>query len=298
MAASYPGSVPDLAALVLSNPQSYAQFTRLIEELQAALTTLGANPQGASGTVDARLDALEAALTVAANTGYRNLRVGTNTTTPTTKLDVAADVLAVEGELKSGVAVTIDLTATGKNGMTATRAVSTWYYAWIGVHPTTGEVCGILDDSPDRAAIDVSHGSLSGFVKWRRVGAARTNATGSGELVRHLQQDGCCLYAALNDNVQYSSTANVRQTRTVSNSVPATTRLALIGFEVQGGTSSAQQLWVEWQGVTGGRLILDAYPATQTTWVALNTSRQFDWYTVQNTTNGVFLWVAGYQDTL
>lgn len=296
--ATYPGAIPDLVALVPTPTQSHAQAVEFAQECQAGLATLGANPQAGYGTVDARLDALEALLVVAANTGYRNLLIRNHGTTPTTKLNVTADILAVEGVLLTTVSVTIDLTVTGKNGMTATRAVSTWYYVWVGQNPSSGEVCAILDDASSRSLIDVSHASLTGFTKWRRVGALRTNGTGSGELPHQLQQDGCCLYAALNDNVAYSSTANVRQTRTVSNSVPPTSRHALVGFQVGGGTSSAQELWVEFQGITGGRLIVSDYPSTQTAWVVLTAAQQFDWYTIQNTTTGVSIWVAGYHDPI
>lgn len=296
MAASYPGSVPDLATLVLSNPQSYAQFTRLIEELQAAFTTLGANPQAGSGTVDARLDTLEATLLVAANTGYRNLRVANNATTPATKLDVSADLLAVEGALLSTVAVTIDLTATGKNGMTATRAVSTWYYVWVGQHGTTGEVCAILDDASGRSLIDVSHASLIGFTRWRRVGAVRTNATSSGELPRTTQVGDWCSHIGYADFAALNSSANVWTTRALSTSVPPSSRRAVIAGVLNGTTNPS--LYVSEVGVDADRLLTEQLYKVSETIVTLDASQQYRWKSTETSTAGVLFWTVGYWDAI
>jgi hypothetical protein len=299
MAASYPGSVPDLAALTLSNPQSYAQFTRLIEELQAVFATLGANPQAGSGTVDARLDALDATLLAAANTGYRNLRVANNATTPTTKLDVSADLLAVEGALLSTVAVTIDLTVTGKNGMTATRAVSTWYYVWVGQHGTTGEVCAILDDASSRSLIDVSHASLSGFTRWRRVGARRTNATGSGELPRLTQTDTLAVYETWTDLTGPSTaTVGTWATRTISVAVPPTARRALVGTEWANAAATYTQMKVSEVGVDVGRGIGYGDIEHGETWVNLDSAQAFRWVAAIATASNVYWWTVGYHDSI
>lgn len=299
MAASYPGSIPDLAALVLSNPQSYAQFTRLIEEIQAALNTLGANPQAGSGTVDARLDALEATLAVGANLGYRDLLIRNNSTTPSTKLDVSIQRIAVEGALLSAVAVTIDLTVTGKNGMTATRAVSTWYYLWVGVNPSTGEVCAILDDSANRSLIDTSHASLSGFAKWRRVGAWRTNATGSGELPRAVQTDTLRLYDTWPDLTgPASATSGVWATRTLTSAVPPTAWTALVGVEFANAATTYSQIKVSQVGVDVGRAIAYGDIEHGESWVALDSGQAFRWQAAIANAANVYWWTVGYHDAI
>src|SRR5215831_9967654 len=62
MSIQYPGVIPDLLTRFGLNPLSFSSYTDLLRELQAALNTLGVNPQGGGGTVDGRLDAIEATL--------------------------------------------------------------------------------------------------------------------------------------------------------------------------------------------------------------------------------------------
>jgi hypothetical protein len=296
MAASYPSSLPDLATLVLSDPLSFAQFTRLIEETQAALNTLGINPQGAYGTLVARVAALEARLAPLANTGYRDVRLVNQAAAPTTKLVVTADLLAVEGQSVADLSIVLDLTATGKNGMTHPRAVSTWYFLWVGVNPTTGEVAVIADDQATRGGIDTSHASLAGFTAWRRIGARRTNATGAGEWTRATQHDGWLLYQALEGFTTGGSNANQIYTRTVATSVPSTSRLALVGADLGGGTAAVELRIYEADQTAYRVLVRGPQVVNSPQFVTLDAVREFDWSTTEQLTNAVFMWTDGYYD--
>ena len=298
--ATYPGSVPDLAAICLSNPQSFAQFTALVAELQAIVATLGPNPQAAFGTVDARVDALEATAAVAANTGYRNVRVFNNASTPLTKIDVTADVLACEGALLTNVACTVDLTVTGKNGMTHTRAVSTWYHVWVGQKPSTGEVCAILDDQPTRGLIDVSHATLTGFTRWRRVGARRTDAVSTGQLPRCTQVDDVALYDTwwdLSTSTTLAPTTWV--TRTANVACPSTSRRAGIGAMWSNTAGSVTDFAVSEVGVDVGRFIgRGDSSAIAQGWVSLDASQAFRYRGTGASAVTFQIWTAGYHDPI
>jgi len=68
MAIEYPGVIPDLLTRFGLNPLSFSSYTDLLRELQALFNTAGVNPQGSGGTIDGRLDAIEAALAAPAKT--------------------------------------------------------------------------------------------------------------------------------------------------------------------------------------------------------------------------------------
>jgi hypothetical protein len=300
MAAEYPSTLPDLAAL-LTDPLSFANFQRLVEEQQAALTTLGTNPQGTYGNLAARVAALEARLAALANTGYRGLRITNQAGTPTTQLVVEAELLTVEGLTLQSVAATIDLTASGKNGRTGARATNTWYYIWVGANPATGEVCGVVDTSAARAGIDVSHVSLAGFTAWRRVGARRTNATGSGEWLRATQTDGWVLYQALTAHTTggLSATANAVVARSIATAVPPTSRLGLIAGELAAGTTNVELRVYETGTSPSYRLLASEVRTTNSPQLMpLSDTQSYDWSCTETVTNAVYQWVDGYYESL
>ena len=65
MASPYPGRIPDLLTtdspdVIFSDPPTPEKFVSLIGHVQAAMDTLGPNPQGEHGSVGLALAALEA----------------------------------------------------------------------------------------------------------------------------------------------------------------------------------------------------------------------------------------------
>lgn len=121
------------------------------------------------------------------------LTVANNATTPNSKIDVSAAhctmVNATGGaKYKSGAAVTIDLTASGANGLdTGAVASSTWYNLFLisnGV--TTAGLASLSATAPTMP---------SGYTFKMRVGAVRTD--GSSNLKRTLQSGKRATYTVV-----------------------------------------------------------------------------------------------------
>lgn len=197
--ATYPTTVPDLVDLIYDTtglPPD--KFLTLLEEVQALMSAVGAQPGGSGGTVANAIAELQAESAAFGNAGYQNLRI---VVASDTTITATADWLSVEGQRAESLNVTLDVTASGALGTAASRAVSTWFFVWIGVNETTGAATGILDDTHLRASVDTSHASLDGYDHWRRIGAVKTNSTGSGNFIRFTQEGNRVVYA---DPVAYS----------------------------------------------------------------------------------------------
>ena len=236
MASPYPTSIPDLLTAgstyyLLKDPLPFEVWTALAEHVQALLNTAGPVPQGTKGSIRGRLDSVESALVSLGTTGMVNLRINNDATTPTSKLTVTADVLGIEGLVAQNASVTLDIATTGKNGITFTRAVNTWGYVWAGLKASTLEFAVILDDASTRSAIDVSNASLTGFLNWRRIGARRLNATGSGNFYLAFQQDRRVIYTEANGAAPLrvlsggASTSYAAPTTALTGLVPPTSRM-------------------------------------------------------------------------
>jgi len=116
----------------------------------------------------------------------RNLLAFNNVSTPDSKLDITADEVVVKG-VSSGlpvlletVSVTIDLTASGANGLdTGAEASSTWYYVWLIWNGST--TAGLLSASATAPTMP------AGYTHRALMGAVRNNA--GSNLVRFKQVD-------------------------------------------------------------------------------------------------------------
>lgn len=92
-------------------------------------------------------------------------------------IDVDATRLGVEGRLVEPVNVTIDITASGANGLdTGSEASSTGYFVWILAKSTDGTHCGVLSLSATSPTMP------AGYDLKRRVGWIYNN--GSGHIYR------------------------------------------------------------------------------------------------------------------
>lgn len=117
----------------------------------------------------------------------RNIAARTNAGTPNTKFDMSADSLVVKdangGALHlSAVAVTVDMSVVGANGMDVVggQAASTWYYGWVIAKPD-GTTAGLASTSATAPALPAgytfkalvtavrSDGSTH-FIKYRQTG--------------------------------------------------------------------------------------------------------------------------------
>ena len=115
----------------------------------------------------------------------RNLLAFNNTATPNSKVDLTADevvVRATSGQAKvlSTVSLTVDITASGANGLdTGAEAGSTWYYLWVIWNGTT--TAGLLSASSTAPTMP------SGYTHKALVGAVRND--GSSNFVALRQHD-------------------------------------------------------------------------------------------------------------
>lgn len=77
---------------------------------------------------------------------HKNLVIKNNATNPTEQVDIDADELLLSGRKVIGVNLTIDITASGANGLdTGAEENSTWYHIWVIDNGTT--TAGLLSTS-------------------------------------------------------------------------------------------------------------------------------------------------------
>lgn len=107
----------------------------------------------------------------------RNLIAANNAGTPNTKIDVSADEVALKDAtggnpfLVSALAVTIDATVTGANGLdTGALGASAWYYTWV-IAKTDGTKAGLLSLSTTAPTMP------AGYTYKALIGAVRTNGS-------------------------------------------------------------------------------------------------------------------------
>jgi hypothetical protein len=290
-----------------TSPLTLTEWNDVGDYLQAVTEKLGVNPQGGYGTVRAWLDALQGSLALLGATGYRNLLVANNATTPNSTVDVTADLLGIEGYVAGDVSVTADIAVEGKNGFDNLSAdaedANTWYYVWVGYRPATDERCGLLSKASSRASLVLSHSSLVGFTAFRRVGAVRND--GSSNFRAFQQQDGCCLYATA-DGGDARVLTNDRTTSMTAVScaamVPPTSRLAqLLAILIPTGGTGTCYLGA----AAGDAGFLPAGVATggedhrAAVWMRLTAAQQvYAKFGGTATGGGMGLEVLGYQDTI
>lgn len=311
--ANFPGSTTDYTEAKAAIPVvAPADQLSLFEEVEAIEENVGPRANGAYPSIAERLDAIEA-LQQALGYGTRvALIVENGTAAPTTSMHVTADILAVEGVLCGNLTdrpldITLDMTVTGKNGRIE-AASDTWWYAWVGVNPASGEVAGAMSTVSDRASLDLTDSSFEGLTHWRRVGAVKRV---SSALLRRRQQDAIVLYDNAQDlAVSYQTSWH---TESAAAFVPPTSRLCTIDVRVDnttagsaaffqtrptgassgaGRSASLASLFVGTSGVTA----LTVHVPLR---VWLNTSQQFDWQMSAAAAGGVpvtYLLVLDYED--
>lgn len=189
--AEYPATVPNLLDRFALSGLAKDDWVAKLEEDQAVFDALGPMPAGPYGTVANAIVELSQIAATFGSFAHRNLRIRWASDTT---VAVTADLLAVEGQLVTNLSLTLDVTASGALGTASSRATSKWFYVWVGVNPTTGLATGQLDDTHLRSGLDTSHADFAGFTAWVRIGAVRTNATGSGNFIPFTQEGARVVY--------------------------------------------------------------------------------------------------------
>lgn len=161
---------------------------------------------------------------VVGNALKANLTLQPNTGAPNNKIDIAADLLSVQGTVLTTVAQTVDMTVSGAGGLdTGVEQASKWYAVFIISNNTGSLVSSLLSLSATAPTLP------GGYTLFRRVGWIRNNASSN-----YLQQ------IRIGDDVAYfdpevtaqSFPAGVTSWATV---VPPTSRSA----DFQGNAGSA-----------------------------------------------------------
>lgn len=123
----------------------------------------------------------------------RRLKAGVNAASPANKIDIAADELMVkdaagDAMMLSNIAVTVDIAASGVNGLdSGVEAAATWYRLWIIYNATTATVAGLISLSGTIPTLPV------GYTYKALVGAARND--GAANLVKFYQFDRSVIQA-------------------------------------------------------------------------------------------------------
>ena len=135
---------------------------------------------------------------------YKNLEVKNNASNPTYQMDVDATALDLETSngviyRALGVNLTIDLTASGANGLdTGSEASGTIYAYWVIYNPTTNIVAGLVSVSFTSPTMP------SGYTYKRLVSFARND--GSSNLLIFYQLNDFMLFDAPEDDTQVITT--------------------------------------------------------------------------------------------
>lgn len=151
-------------------------------------------------------------------------------------IDINADELIVRDSggrsiLLSAVDLTVDITASGANGLdTSSEASGTWYYGWVIYNPSTGTTAGLLSTSATSPTLP------SGYTFKALVTAARND--GSSNLIAYFQNGNEVFYQAAQNVLNSSSGSTTEQTLSLSAQIPSiahTTKLFAYGGLTAGG---------------------------------------------------------------
>jgi len=133
--------------------------------------------------------------------GYTSLKIATQGSTNFTSAVTAGSIVLSSAAGGVYVAKTVSVSpainASGPNGLdTGTLAGSTWYYVWVIYNPATATVAGLFSLSATAPTLP------TGYTYSARVGAVRTDASGSKYLLQTLQYGRVAQYVVTSgDNV-------------------------------------------------------------------------------------------------
>jgi len=187
----------------------------------------------------------------------RNIAARTNSSTPNSKVDITADELIVKDTnsvamLLSSVSLTLDITASGANGLdTAAEAGNTWYYGWVIAKPD-GTTAGLISASATAPTMP------SGYTYKGLATAVRND--GSSNFVKYRQRGNSVYYEA-GVSVLSGGTASVETAITITSVVPPIAH----AFSAYGNCTGAADVSGNWGGsptlrvVSGSDFFASAY---------------------------------------
>ena len=225
----------------------------------------------------------------------KNLAVIVNAANHTSQIDIDADTLGVEDYILKSINLTLDITASGANGLdTGSEATNTWYSIWVIFNPTTNTTAGLLSISTDSPTMP------AGYTKKRRVGWVR-NDPNNNFLTFWRKGDICFLDSdILSDNDQQPSNiwTNAGTTRAMTVIVPPGTSSVFVSC-LANYVDSNENILVRPKGSTGiGRIVAkttsDSVSLITTFQTAINIDRQFQYRFSAPTADRISFWIGGY----
>ena len=175
---------------------TFTKYTEIADPATPATNNelaLYAKDDGAGVTVLAYKDSAGNVSTLTgASTSYGssitvNLKIIRNIATPTTKLDVTADRMSIEGYIVTSYSKTIDATTTGADALDAgSLANNTLYYVWAIFKPSTATAAALLSTSETAPTMP------SAYTKKRMLGAFRTG--GAATFTNGIQRGRTFMY--------------------------------------------------------------------------------------------------------
>jgi len=167
-----------------------------------------------------------------------NLLMSMNDSNPDYQVDIGAGrCVSDDGTdfIVSDSDITVDITASGVNGLdTGSESSSTWYAVWIIKNPTNGNVRGLLSESFTSPTLP------SGYTKKRRIGSIY-NDSGSDFFPGRYEGSGSRRYWIWDDDILVLSGGSSTSYTDVdaSDSAPPSSRLLYVRLNMD-GTSFAQ----------------------------------------------------------
>lgn len=132
----------------------------------------------------------------------------------------------------TSINLTIDITASGANGLdTGSEASSTWYYIWVIHDKDTPATAGLLSTSSTAPTMP------SGYTYKALVGAAYNDA--SSNIVDFYQEGNKVEYNAIQDIKTASFTSSSWTAQSVTAFFPTTAKLIKLAFAVNAGVAGA-----------------------------------------------------------
>ncbi len=312
---AWPDDIPTLTAALKDGEIGPAEWDEILTLLYGIPPVLGTGVKAAFASLAARLAAMQAQLDAQGTTGLVNLRVTNDATSPNSKLVITADTIAIGGTVVNNVSVVADIAVDGKNGFDNLGADAedalTWYSAYIGLRPDTGELCGLLSKSATTPI--TTHASLNAlFTKFRRV--ARVYNDGSSNFRRFRKDDHWVKYE---HGQVFTHASNAAATDAADNTAsscttvyPPGTKLARLFCAVAPQSPGAIVLSVRRKGTPADTYVpvisvpdgdvsgvVTQYGRCE---VGLDANREFEWSADvtpnANLTAGIYIGPAGYYD--
>jgi len=234
---------------------------------------------------------------LAAESDKKNLVVKVNATNPTYQIDVDADHLKLDDstQLLANINLTIDITASGANGLdTGSEAANTWYSIWVIHNPTTDTVAGLLSTSTLTPTMP------SGYTRKRRVGWVRND--GSSNFLKFHKMGDWWYFATRQEIIDTYSPASSFTDLDCSSAAPPTAGILSHYIFLGDDAETYARVWLRRNGDSGDWIIVGETEATarmvHCTAFCLCDTNQIIEYHCDADCDRIVLWVTGYYDPI